>query len=153
LDAEKEPLYHRSANFFIYFTLTPRTTFNSIRSKRLTSVGPANGHLMRIAAVLVLVFVVFHGVPAQSEPTEIVPSLELQNYESLSFSDWTFEAVRQAPGQPISQSISLNLIPKWLDVKAFYIERRQPVTAPTDSAFEANSTPASLGRYFDVLAS
>jgi len=108
---------------------------------------------MRIAAVLVFVFVVFHGVPAQSEPTEIAPSLELQDYESLSSSDWKFDAIRKGLGQPASQSISLNLIPKWLDVKAFYIEKRQPVTPPTGSSFEANSTPASVGRYFDVLAS
>jgi hypothetical protein len=108
---------------------------------------------MRIAVVLVFCLLVFDGVPAHSDLTEIAPPLELPDYASLASSHWEFEAIRKDLAQPTGQSISLNLIPKWLDVKAFYIEKRQAVTTPTDSTFEPNSTAPSLGRYFDVLAS
>lgn len=108
---------------------------------------------MRIAAVLVFCLVVFHGMPAQSESTEIAPPFELPDYAGLSFSHWEAEAIRQDLAQPTGQGLSLNLIPKWLDLKAFYIEKRQSVTPPTDSTFEPNSTPPTLGRYFDLLAS
>ena len=108
---------------------------------------------MRIAALLVFAFVVFHGAVAQSEPTEIAAPLELPDYVSLWSSHWDFEAIRKDLAQPTGQSISLNLIPKWLDLKAFYIEKRQAGPPSADTAFEANSTSPNLGRYFDVLAS
>ncbi|HEX7230356.1 MAG TPA: hypothetical protein VF452_08175 [Candidatus Binatia bacterium] len=107
---------------------------------------------MKIAAILVLVFALFYGVPAQAEPTEIAPALEVPDYPSLLSSNWEFEAIRKGLAQPTGQSISLNLIPKWLDVKAFYLEKRPAAPSPTDPV-EPNSTPPSLGRYFDVLAS
>jgi len=106
---------------------------------------------MRIAAALVFVLVLFHGALAQSEPTEIAPAFEPPLYASPSSSYWEFEAIRQDVTQPTGQSISLSLIPKWLDIKGSYIEKRQIATTPTDSIFGANSTQPSL-RYFDVLA-
>jgi hypothetical protein len=107
---------------------------------------------MRIAAVLVCALVLFRGVPAQSEPTETIPTSELLLYATPT-SYWEFEAIRKDPAQQSSgQSISLNLIPKWLDIKAFYLEKRPAAASPTDP-IEPSSTSPSLGRYFDLLAS
>ena len=109
---------------------------------------------MRIAALLVFTLVVLRGAAAaQSEPPETPPLAELPDYATLTSPYSEFEAIRKDLGQPTTQSFSLSLIPKWFDVKAFYLEKQQVATPSPSSALEPNSTPSNLGRYLDVLAS
>jgi len=111
---------------------------------------------MRIAAVLIFALMVVHGAAAaQSESTEIAIALppEPSDYVTLISPYSDFEAIRKGGAQPTTQSFSLSLIPKWFDLKAFYVEKRQPITPSAYSDLEANSAPSNLGRYFDVLAS
>jgi hypothetical protein len=107
---------------------------------------------MRIAAILIFALVVTYGVAAaQSESTEsaIAPP-EPSDYATLISPYSDFEAIRTGVAQPTTQTFSLSLIPKWFDLKAFYVEKRQPAT-PSNLA--ANSATSNLGRYFDILAS
>jgi hypothetical protein len=108
---------------------------------------------MRLAAVLIFTLLVFHGAAAQSEPTELAPPSELADFATLISPYSEFEALRKDLPQPTTQTLSLSLIPKWLDLKAFHVEKRQAFSAAVYSSLEANSAPSNVGHYFDVLAS
>ena len=102
---------------------------------------------MRIAAVLIFALMVVHGAAAaQSESTEIAIALppEPSDYVTLISPYSDFEAIRKGGAQPTTQSFSLSLIPKWFDLKAFYVEKRQPITPSAYSDLEANSAPSNL---------
>ncbi|HEX5606442.1 MAG TPA: hypothetical protein VFY96_08005, partial [Candidatus Binatia bacterium] len=109
---------------------------------------------MRIAAVLTFILLIIHGAAAaQSEPTEVAPPLEVQDVATLMSPYSEFEGIRKDLAQPTTQTFSLSLIPKWFDLKAFYVEKRQAATPSLYSSLEPNSAPSNLGQYFDVLAS
>ena len=108
---------------------------------------------MRIAAILIFALVVTYGVAAaQSESSDSAITLppEPSDYATLISPYSDFEAMRTGVAQPTTQTFSLSLIPKWFDLKAFYVEKQPPSSY---SNLGANSATSNLGRYFDILAS
>src|SRR5690349_15828762 len=111
---------------------------------------------MRIAAILIFALVLTYGVAAaQSESSDSAITLpsEPSDYATFISPYSDFEAIRTGVAQPTTQTFSLSLIPKWFDLKAFYVEKQQPATPSSYSNLGANSATSTLGRYFDILAS
>ena len=107
---------------------------------------------MRITGILILALLVFQRTTAaQTEPPELAPP-PVDDAAILTSSYSEMDEFYKGFVQPKMQTFSLNLIPKWLDLKAFYLEKQHATAPLTYSGAESDSTSSNWGRYVDVLA-
>jgi hypothetical protein len=107
--------------------------------------------VFRFTGAIILVVCLCHElVSAQTYGLDVVPRDDLDPPSLFPISYAEFEGIRQDLAQATKRTLSLELGPKLVEVKAFYLEKRQDSVGPAISAND--SAIPKWGSYFDLLA-
>ena len=89
---------------------------------------------------------------AQTEPLDPLPADLPASITLFPASYAQVEGFRRLFEPPTTKTFSLDLVPRLIELKALYLERRQESSVLTSPLSDSSPAQSQWGRYFDILA-
>jgi hypothetical protein len=110
--------------------------------------------VIRFTPTIIFVLCLCQGIAsAQTEAPDSLPDDVPISLTLFPPSYSQFEDTRKLFDQPTTKIFSLDLVPKFVELKGLYMEKRQDGSALTGALSDPSPLPSKWGRYFDILAS